>query len=771
MPYYEDDYYRDDYYAPPRRYRRRRRRRGRVGLVIFALILLLALFFVWRLTDGLTTFAGPDMKNVQNELSYSLNTLAGEIRPEMAVNECGTDYVAQLESLASEEEDLAERLRFIADHIEIYTEEAVKTALQGGEKLDFALLMPFRQADDSGLNAVITVDEGEIPYLIQYDTRWGYHAYGSSVMGITACGPTCLSMVVIGLTGNTSATPARIADYAESAGHYVSGAGTAWSLFTQGAGDFGVKCETISTDEETMRSRLENGEIIIASMLPGDFTTSGHFIVIYDHGLFGFNVYDPNSVELSRKTWSFEKLSGQIAQLWSFSAASASGGDSLAGSTWYADCEEFITLRSAPSTSADAVTTIPKGAQMTYISASGEFVYVEYQGQRGYVLASYIARADSSGVVADPAAYGGEWVADCDEYVTLRSAPDAGAGEMNRIPRGASVDLLGWQGAFALVEYGGERGWALATYLSRPGEDFGLSTVQGTADYGCDELQSDLYALAAEFPGALSVSEIGRSVDGRSILAAAAGAEGAQFEVIIQAGIHGREMLSSMLAAAQLEHLLRAGVPEGVRFHFIAMVNPDGVEISRTRTLSEAQREIYAADLAAGYTDLDEDEYAAQWKANAAGVDINRNFSAGWAELDGRSAPSSELYGGAQPEDQPESRALAEYTRRVQPDATVSLHTSGGVIYAEYADAAVNGESRSLAAAVCALTGYTISDTAGLDAGGYKDYVQEALGAPGVTVELGFGANPQTERAVDSTLARGLDIPRTAAEWLRQRGA
>ena len=31
---------------------------------------------------------------------------------------------------------------------------------------------------------------------------------------------------------------------------------------------------------------------------------------------------------------------------------------------------------------------------MTYISASGEFTYVEYQGQRGYVLTSYIARAE-----------------------------------------------------------------------------------------------------------------------------------------------------------------------------------------------------------------------------------------------------------------------------------------------------------------------------------------------------------------------------------------
>ena len=261
MPYY-DDYYQDDYYEPPRRrYRRRRRRSGRVALIIFVLVLLLVLFFVWRLTDGFTTFAGPDLKNVQNELTYSLNTLAGEISPDMAVNECGEDYVSQLRELAAEESGLADRLNFIADHIEIYTEEAVKTALQGGEKLDFALLMPFRSADDSGLSAVISVDEGEIPYLIQYDTRWGYHGYGSSVMGITGCGPTCLSMAVIGLTGNASATPARIADYAESSGHYVSGAGTAWTLFDTGAAAFGLRGEAISTNDDDMRARLRDGEM------------------------------------------------------------------------------------------------------------------------------------------------------------------------------------------------------------------------------------------------------------------------------------------------------------------------------------------------------------------------------------------------------------------------------------------------------------------------------------------------------------------------------
>ena len=763
MREYYDDYY-EDYEPPRRRYRRRRRHSGRAALVIFALILVLALLLVWRFTDGLTSFAGPDTGNVQDEFTYSLDSLSAEIRPDMSINECGVDYRAQLESLAANEPELADRLNFMADHLEIYTEEAVKTALQGEEKLDFALLMPFRGEDSGGVDAVITAEQGKVPYLIQYDTRWAYHGYGSSVMGITGCGPTCLSMAVIGLTGNTSATPARIADYAESSGHYVSGSGTAWTLFTEGAAAFGVRGTAIGTDQKDMIARLKNGEVLVASMLPGDFTTSGHFIVIYDHGLFGFNVCDPNSVELSRKTWSFKKLAPQIAQLWSLSAVS---GEGMAGSIWVADCEEYITLRAAPSTSAPALTTIPRGGQMTYISASGEFTYVEYQGQRGYVLTSYIDPVE--GAVADPAAYGGSWTADCDEFVTLRSSASTDAGEIYRIERGESVELIGWRGAFALVDSSGGRGWALATYLYRPGENFGLTTVQPAADYSWQALQDDLAALAAEFPGTLTLTEIGRSVNGRAITAAVVGSAGAQYDVIIQAGIHGRENLSSLLAAAQIERLVRSGVPEGVRFHIIAMVNPDGVETSRTRTLTAAQREIYAADLAAGYTELGESEYAAQWKANAAGVDLNRNFSASWSGLESRSAPSCELYRGASPEDQPESRALADYARSVQPDATVSLHTAGSVIYADYAGAQNNAASRSLGSAVAAATGYTLAGTYDLDAGGFKDFAQAELGVPGITVELGFGANPQSQRAISSTLARGIDIPNTVAAWLKSR--
>ncbi|HIT31210.1 MAG TPA: C39 family peptidase [Candidatus Scatomorpha stercoravium] len=391
-----DGYYRDGYYEPPPR-RYRRRRRGRAGLVIFALILILALVFVWRFTDGFTRFAPPELTNVQDGFTYSLDALAGEISPDMRLDECGIDYKAELESMAANKPKLADRLNFIADHLEIYPEEAVKTALQGEEKLDFALLMPFRGEDAGGVNAVITAQKGTVPYLIQYDSRWAYHAYGSSVMGITACGPTCLSMAAICLTGDAGLTPARIADWAEGAGYYVNGAGTAWSLFTDGAAQLGLRSETMAADEDGMKSRLDAGEVLIASMLPGDFTTSGHFVVIVDHGLFGFNVYDPNSIALSSRAWSFDKLEPQIAQLWSLSAAPA--GESLAGTTWYADCEEFITLRAEPNTGAAALTTIPRGGEMTYVSPAGEFTCVEYQGQRGYVLTSYIARSGGAPAV------------------------------------------------------------------------------------------------------------------------------------------------------------------------------------------------------------------------------------------------------------------------------------------------------------------------------------------------------------------------------------
>lgn len=120
----------------------------------------------------------------------------------------------------------------------------------------------------------------KIPLLLQWDQRWGYVSYGSSDIALSGCAPTCLSMVIVGLTRNHNATPNKIAKYAQDNGYYLKGTGTSWSLLTEGASHFGVVGREISLSKETVCGVLKQGQPVICSVGRGDFTTEGHFIVL-----------------------------------------------------------------------------------------------------------------------------------------------------------------------------------------------------------------------------------------------------------------------------------------------------------------------------------------------------------------------------------------------------------------------------------------------------------------------------------------------------------
>ena len=57
--------------------------------------------------------------------------------------------------------------------------------------------------------------------------------------------------------------------------------------------------------------------------------------------------------------------------------------------SYYADCNEFISLRAAPSTAAAVITKIPAGGQFQVVAICGEFFLAEYGDLFGYVLSSY----------------------------------------------------------------------------------------------------------------------------------------------------------------------------------------------------------------------------------------------------------------------------------------------------------------------------------------------------------------------------------------------
>ncbi|MCM1569400.1 MAG: C39 family peptidase [Roseburia sp.] len=190
------------------------------------------------------------------------------------------------------------------------------------ETYDFVMEYPNREqyldkdislAGDTGISDALA--SGTVPLLMQWDTRWGYAAYGEEMVGLAGCGPACLCMAYLYLTEDLSLTPASMAEFAYEQGFYTE-YGTDWSLWTRGVELLGMEGEELPLDEREIRNTLDDGGVVICSMRPGDFTTTGHFILLRDYDENGFYVNDPNRKSNSDRQWKFDELSGQIKNLW-----------------------------------------------------------------------------------------------------------------------------------------------------------------------------------------------------------------------------------------------------------------------------------------------------------------------------------------------------------------------------------------------------------------------------------------------------------------------
>ena len=171
---------------------------------------------------------------------------------------------------------------------------------------------------DFGLDLSSEIKAGTIPYFTQWDSRWGYCLYGEGLIGYTGCGPTALSMVAMGLTGDGALTPGYIAAFATREGYCVPGSGTAWLLFSEGAEKLGLTARELPLWESVIRDELSAGHPIICIMGPGHFTETGHYIVLTSCDDRGFMVLDPNRPS-NNKIWTYDEIFGEIRNLWAYS--------------------------------------------------------------------------------------------------------------------------------------------------------------------------------------------------------------------------------------------------------------------------------------------------------------------------------------------------------------------------------------------------------------------------------------------------------------------
>lgn len=229
--------------------------------------------------------------------------------------------VSSAESSGPSKDELAVFLETHPDH---NTETLLRLLENNPDAYDFVAGYP--EKCGTQLNCTLTeedlqVENGRLlPLFLQWDDRWGYTDYGGYLFGTNACGPTTLSMVAVGLTGDTSLTPRTVADFAE-ANYFVAagGNGSEWSLMSRGGRMLGLQVEELSLDEDWIRWEVQQGHPVVCIMGPGHFTTGGHFIVICGVQGDQFWINDCNSPTRSARLWGFDEIQDEIRNLWAFS--------------------------------------------------------------------------------------------------------------------------------------------------------------------------------------------------------------------------------------------------------------------------------------------------------------------------------------------------------------------------------------------------------------------------------------------------------------------
>lgn len=247
-----------------------------------------------------------------------------------------------------------------------------------------------------------------------------------------------------------------------------------------------------------------------------------------------------------------------------------------------------------------------------------------------------------------------------------------------------------------------------------------------------------------------------RTAYGRPVEALAVG--GGSRVVLYSAAHHANEWITATVLLRFAEELASAAAAGGqiggydarqllrrCTLHLVPMVDPDGVDLV-TGALGPGKDGYESARrIAARFPGI---PFPDGWKANLTGVDLNLNYPAGWEEArrikfaQGYTGPAPRDYVGEAPLDQPETKALARYTARINPALVLAYHSQGQEIYWQYQNITVPG-AEALGRRMAAVSGYTLADTPyNSSFAGYKDYFILRYRKPGYTVEVGLGENP-----------------------------
>lgn len=255
-------------------------------------------------------------------------------------------------------------------------------------------------------------------------------------------------------------------------------------------------------------------------------------------------------------------------------------------------------------------------------------------------------------------------------------------------------------------------------------------------NYTYAQMENDIKALEEMYPHLVKKVTIGKSLDGRNLYAVRLGS--GETEVLFNASAHAREHMTTSVIMNMLDEYAFAYVRgnnyggfnvrevlDRTSIWFVPMNNPDGV------TLVQMGPDALNSTLAKNAIQINRgSRNFTSWKANARGVDLNRNYPSLWKTVTNNPGrPSESHYKGPLPLSEPETKAMYNFILSRNFKTLVDYHSSGEVLYAR-----LPGHIERL---VSQKTGYRIIDETFFTSGGdLPTWFTLELGMPGLTPEI-----------------------------------
>ncbi|MFB6469272.1 M14 family metallocarboxypeptidase [Cytobacillus sp. Hz8] len=261
--------------------------------------------------------------------------------------------------------------------------------------------------------------------------------------------------------------------------------------------------------------------------------------------------------------------------------------------------------------------------------------------------------------------------------------------------------------------------------------------------YSFSQLETDLNQLQSKYGKHIQVKSIGISHYGRNIWAVRLG-KGEQNILMIGAH-HGREWLTTSILMKMIEEYAKTyeqgdeyggnslQLLDQVSIWFVPMLNPDGVMIQQNG-LDEFSffRRWLLKRMNDGSSNF------SRWKANAKGIDLNRQYPVGWKELDsGPKTPFYQFYKGKKPLAAKETVAITKFTKKIKPTIAVAYHSAGREIFWNYKNGKNFERDRKIAEKIAQSTQYRLSQPPKIATGaGYTDWFITTFHLPAMTIEI-----------------------------------